>query len=90
MDTPHRSKDIKVVQIGNSRGVRLPKAVLEKYAIGDSVVLEEREDGILLRNKKDRRLSWEDTYREMARVRESWKDMDATIGDGLDTEHSKW
>ena len=90
MDSSSRTKELKVVQIGNSRGVRLPKAVLDRYAIGDAVVLEEREDGILLRNKKDRRLSWEDTYREMAREREDFRDFDATIGDGLDTDDSKW
>jgi antitoxin MazE len=49
--------DLKVVPIGNSRGVRLPKSVLNKYAITDTVVLEEREDGILLRSEQDERLS---------------------------------
>ncbi len=41
--------ELKVVPIGNSRGVRLPKAVLERYAIGDGIVLEAREEGLLLR-----------------------------------------
>ena len=70
--------------IGNSRGVRLPKALLARYAIGDAVVLEEREEGLLLRTKDDVRLSWEDTYKDMAREREDWSDLDATTADGLD------
>jgi len=77
------------VLIGNSRGVRLPKAVLDKYAIRDAVVVEEREEGLLLRSKQDKRLSWEDTYKEMAREREDWSDLDATVADGLDPEE-KW
>ncbi len=78
--------ELKVVQIGNSRGVRLPKTVLDRYAITDALVLEAREEGLLLRNKKDKRLSWEDTYREMANESEDWSDLDATTADGLDKE----
>ena len=84
-----RSLELKVVPIGNSRGVRLPKAVLDKYAIRDAVVVEEREEGLLLRSKKDKRLSWEETYREMAREREDWADFESTVADGLDPKE-KW
>jgi len=81
-----RTKDLKVVPIGNSRGIRLPKSVLDKYAIADTVVLEEREDGILLRSKKEKKLSWEETYKDMARANEDWTDLDTTLGDGLTDE----
>jgi antitoxin MazE len=80
------SLELKVVPIGNSRGVRLPKGVLDKYAIRDAVIVEEREDGLLLRSTKDRRLSWEETFKEMAHEREDWSDLDATLKDGLDKE----
>jgi antitoxin MazE len=76
--------ELKVVQIGNSRGVRLPKAVLERYEIKDALVLEAREDGLLLRGKKDKRLTWEETYRAAAREKEDWSDLDATLADGID------
>ncbi len=78
--------ELKVVRIGNSRGVRLPKTVLDKYAIRDAVVVEQREDGLLLRSKKDRRLSWEETFKAMAHDREDWSDLDGTLNDGLDKE----
>jgi antitoxin MazE len=80
------SLEIKVVPIGNSRGVRLPKPLLDKYAIQDAVVVEEREEGLLLRSKRDRRLSWEETFKAMAHEREDWSDLDATLNDGLDKE----
>jgi antitoxin MazE len=75
--------ELKVVRIGNSRGVRLPKAVLARYEIKDALVLEAREDGLLLRGKKDKRLTWEETYREAAREKEDWSDLDATVADGI-------
>ena len=78
--------DIKIVPIGNSKGVRLPKKLLDRYAIKDRVVLEQREEGILLRSKQDRRLSWEETYKEMAEAPEDWSDLDATLDDGLKDE----
>jgi len=89
MEKSSRSTELKVVAIGNSRGVRLPKAVLDKYAIRDAVVVEEREEGLLLRSKKDKRLSWNETYEEMAREREDWSDLESTVADGLDTK-GKW
>lgn len=81
--------ELKVVPIGNSRGVRLPKAVLERYQIKDALVLEAREEGLLLRGKKDKRLSWEETYREAAREKEDWSDLDATLADGIEPG-DKW
>jgi antitoxin MazE len=78
--------EIKVVPIGNSRGVRLPKATLAKYSIKESVLLEERPEGILLRSKNDKRLSWEETFKDMAREREDWNDLEPAIADGLDKE----
>jgi len=89
MEKTSRTIELRVVPIGNSRGVRLPKALLDKYAIKGELVLEERTEGLLLRNKRDKHLSWEDTFRDMAKEREDWSDLDATVADGLDQE-SKW
>ena len=78
--------ELKVARIGNSRGVRLPAATLERYGIGDSVVMEERSDGILLRpaGGAEPKLSWEETARAMAAEAEDWSEWDATAADGLD------
>ncbi len=76
---------LKVARIGNSRGVRLPAASLRRYRIGDTVVMEERSEGILLRPTGPvvEKLSWEDTARAMAASHEDWSAWDATIADGL-------
>ena len=42
-----KSKNIKIVQIGNSKGIRLPKALLKKYGFSESVIIEELENGVL-------------------------------------------
>jgi antitoxin component of MazEF toxin-antitoxin module len=78
--------ELKVARIGNSRGVRIPAATLERYRIGASVVMEERSDGILLRplGPAKPKLSWEDTARQMSESGEDWSDWDETSADGLE------
>jgi antitoxin MazE len=79
-----KSIELKIVPIGNSRGVRLPKEIIERYAMEETIVLEAREEGLVFRNKHDKRLSWEGTFKDMARGREDWSDFDGTVADGLD------
>jgi len=84
-----KTVELKLVAIGNSRGVRLPKTLIERYGIRDVLLIEEQDGGLFLRGKKDRRLSWEDTYKDMASEHEDWSGFDATIADGLDPR-DKW
>lgn len=78
---------LKVARIGNSRGVRIPAVTLERYRIGDEVVMEEREDGILLRPIKPigPKMSFEQTALAMSMDAEQWSDWDDTLADGLDS-----
>ena len=77
--------ELKVTRIGNSRGVRLPAALLRRYRIETAVIMEERRDGLLLRatGPAVEKLSWEDTAREMAAGGEDWSAWDAVNADGL-------
>ena len=79
--------ELKVSRIGNSRGVRIPATTLERYHIGERVVMEERSDGILLRplGKAISKLSWEETAREMAAAGEDWAEWETAAADGLDS-----
>ena len=77
-------RDIKLISIGNSKGIRLPKALLQKYGWSDSLVLEETDEGISLYSREKNKLSWQETYRAMATEEEDWSDLDATVADGLE------
>lgn len=81
-----KTAELKVAQIGNSRGVRLPALSLRRYHIGDAVIMEERSDGILLRPvaPAQPKLTWEETAREMAAAAEDWSEWDALAADGLE------
>lgn len=83
MDKTFRARDIKIVPIGNSMGVRLPKNLLQKYGFTHDLVLEETAQGLLLRKKQDDKLSWADTYQAMAHEDEDWSGYDQTLLDGI-------
>lgn len=78
------TRDVKLIPIGNSKGIRIPKVLLQKYGWGDSLVLEETEEGIFLYSNEKNKLSWQETYRAIAADREDWSDLDTTVADGFD------
>ena len=81
-----KSTELKVARIGNSKGVRLPAKTLERYDIGDTVIMEERLEGILLRphGPPIQKLSLQETARQMASEQENWSEWDVANSDGLD------
>jgi len=86
MEKQIRERDVKLIPIGNSKGVRIPKALIQKYGLKKSLLIIETDRGLLLRNKDDSKLSWEETYRAMADEKEHWDDLDTTLLDGLEDE----
>jgi antitoxin MazE len=86
MQNQVRSRDAKLVPIGNSKGIRIPKALLQKYGLKNTLIIEETDKGLLLRNKEESKLSWEDTYRSMSEEKENWDDFNTTLLDGLEDE----
>lgn len=82
-----KTDTLKVVRIGNSRGVRLPAPLLARYRIKNEVAAEQRPEGILLKSVKDDRLSWEETARAMgAEQGGEFADLEkAPVADGLST-----
>ncbi len=87
MEKQTRTKDIKLIPIGNSKGIRLPKKILQKYGFSESVVLEEKEEGVLLHRKEDKKLTWEETFKSMSEEKENWNVFDVTLMDGLEEEN---
>ena len=74
----------KLIQIGNSKGLRIPKRLIEKYHFKNELEIIEKDSGILIKAKdeKNSKLSWEDTYKEMMQENEEWNDFEITTMDG--------
>jgi antitoxin MazE len=57
--------DLSVIQIGNSKGIRLSKTILEKYNIKESVELILEDGFIIIKPKTTPRKGWEKAFRKM-------------------------
>jgi antitoxin MazE len=56
----------KLVRIGNSRGIRLPKAVIDEVGLGDEVELTVKKGEIVISRVKKVREGWEEDAKHMA------------------------
>jgi len=54
-----------IIKIGNSHGIRIPKAVLEETKMSGDVELEVTPDGILIRNINKPRSGWDAAFRAL-------------------------
>ncbi|MEW8119769.1 MAG: AbrB/MazE/SpoVT family DNA-binding domain-containing protein [Candidatus Thiodiazotropha sp.] len=66
-------REAKIINIGNSKGLRLPKNIIAKYHFKDEVVIEEKREGILIHAKENQKISWDETYQAIAKD-EDWSD----------------
>lgn len=57
---------VHIIQIGNSKGLRLPKAVLQQYGLEDEVELETRADEIVIKAIHQPRHDWDLAFQEMS------------------------
>ncbi len=67
-------KEAQLVRMGDAMGLRIPETLVDKYGLQDEVVLEEREEGLLIHARRGAKLSWGETYRQMAAEKEDWSD----------------
>ncbi len=57
--------ELSVVNIGNSKGIRLSKTILEKYNIQDKIELIFEKGFIILKPKAEPRKNWEKAFEKM-------------------------
>ena len=55
-----------IIRIGNSHGIRIPKAVLEETRMSGDVEIEVTPDGILIRNINKPRSNWDAAFKALS------------------------
>ena len=73
----------RVIKIGNSQGLRIPKPILEQTGIMDDVEIEIEKNQIIIRPVKNVREGWDDAFKVMGQ-----KDDDESIIDDENISHS--
>ena len=56
----------KIIRIGNSQGVRIPKPLIEESGITDEIEMILRDNEIILRSAKTIRKDWDASFEKMA------------------------
>lgn len=62
------SAKLKIIQIGNSQGVRLPKPLLAQCGIKKEVEVEAIDGAIVLRAVRRNRSGWEESFSKMSKL----------------------
>jgi antitoxin MazE len=75
---------VKIIRIGNSRGIRLSKSLIEQYNMKEEVLLEAKKDAIVIRPVENPREGWEKSFEQM-RLRGD----DVLLDEGIEIE-SDW
>ena len=79
----------RLVRIGNSRGVRLPKPVIEEAGLGEDVELQVRGNTVVISSPRTTRAGWAEAAR---RMREAGHDrlLDKANATRFDEESWRW
>lgn len=57
--------ELSVINIGNSKGIRLSKTILEKYNISDKIEIILEKGFIILKPKAEPRKGWDKVFKKM-------------------------
>ena len=79
----------RLVRIGNSRGIRLPKAVLAEARLDDEVELKAEPGCIVIRSARRPRAGWAEAAQQM-RKRGEDRLLDRPVSTRFDREEWKW
>jgi antitoxin MazE len=81
--------ELSIINIGNSKGIRLSKTILEKYSISDKVELILEKGYIILKPKTEPRKGWEKAFKKMHENGDDQLLMDDVFEDEIFEEWTK-
>lgn len=79
----------RIVRIGNSRGIRIPKVWLEQLQLGEEVELSIQQDTLLVRRARVTREGWRAAFQRMAQQQDD-RLVDRAIATQWDKEEWEW
>jgi antitoxin MazE len=81
----------RIIKIGNSQGLRIPRLVLEQLDLKDEVELEIQDKQLIIRPLRARRRGWEEQFQAMAATGDDQLlDEDVPSLSTWDDEEWKW
>ena len=78
-----------IVRIGNSRGIRLPKSILDQCHLEGRVEIEVKDNTLIIKPAKSPRYGWENAFSGMAHHDDD-KLLDADAELSREWDESEW
>lgn len=80
----------RVIKIGNSHGLRIPKPILEQTGILDDVEIEVEKNQIIIRPIANVREGWDAAFKRMGESGDDGPMLDENISHSWDEEEWQW
>ena len=81
---------LNIVRIGNSNGVRIPKALLEQCGFKDKVIVKVENGTLILIPDDTPRVGWEESFKAMAKAGDDALLDPDTIESDFDKNEWEW
>ncbi len=79
-----------IIKIGNSRGVRIPRPLIEQLGLGKVVSMTTENGRLVIQNPKQPRKDWEAAFKENAKAAEDPSPYEAPPPTRFDREEWEW
>ena len=79
-----------LVRIGNSRGIRIPKPLIEQCRLGDTVELRLEKDRLVISQERRPRQDWEEAFLAAGRPEHDELLLDVAEASEFDRKEWKW
>jgi antitoxin MazE len=81
---------VDLIRIGNSQGVRIPKALIEQCGLGQRVEMRVEGSSLIIRALKPARSGWDDAFKVMAERRDDSLVLPEDLESGFDDAEWEW
>lgn len=79
----------RLIQIGNSRGIRIPKPLLEQVGLEDTVQIRVEKGRLVIQPERKLRQGWAEAFRLKAAHGDDQTLLDSAVNE-FDTKEWKW
>lgn len=80
----------RIIRIGNSKGIRIPKALLEESGLGDEVEIGLCPEGLQISPAAGPRLGWAEEFKNMALAGDDVLPLDEATAIGPVWDEAEW
>jgi len=79
-----------LVRIGNSRGIRIPKPIIEQCRLGDTVEMRIEDDRLVISSQRKPRQGWEEAFRAAGSAESDELLLESIPANKFDREEWEW